>query len=82
MKKALILGGGIIGAYLIFKAMKKRKDDKATESMRDFATRPVDMRKPVLRPPNMPIEQRTGAVPIAMIKPIGMTRDMYEAQLK
>jgi hypothetical protein len=59
MKKVLLFGGGLIGAYLIFKAMKKRKDDKATESMRDFATRPVDMRKP-----------------------IGMTRDMYEAQLK
>jgi hypothetical protein len=47
MKKVLLFGGGIIGAYLIFKAMQKKKTDKATESMRDFATRPVDMRKPV-----------------------------------
>jgi len=65
MKKVLLFGGGIIGAYLIFKAMQKKKTDKTTEfaikplGVNTIATRPVDMRKP-----------------------IGMTRAMYEAQLK
>jgi hypothetical protein len=75
MKKVLLFGGGIIGAYLIFKAMQKKKTDKTTESaikplgVNTIATRPVDMSKPVRRP-------------IDMIKPFGMTLDMYKAQLQ
>jgi hypothetical protein len=68
MKKALLVGGGLIGAYLIFKAIQKKKTDKATESMRIIASKPVNLTKPVRRPPNMPIEERKGAVPILDIQ--------------
>jgi hypothetical protein len=32
MKKALLIGGGLIGAYLIYRAIKKGKKDSITES--------------------------------------------------
>ena len=32
MKKALLIGGGLIGAYLIYRAIKKGKKDGITES--------------------------------------------------
>ena len=32
MKKALLIGGGLIGAYLIYRAIKKGKKDGVTES--------------------------------------------------
>ena len=69
-KNTLIwVGGGLIGAYFIFRAIQKKKTDKATESMRVIASKPVNLTKPVRRPPNMPIVERTGAVPIANIQP-------------
>ena len=54
MKKALLIGGGLIGAYLIYRAIKKGKKDGITESA-------------VLTPPSPMI---VGVTPINMLDKI------------